>query len=291
MGAADDDRRTDARHHESPVANLPVTLKLRTLPGNDEMCLLVIAYKCRDDYPLVIAANRDEFFDRPALPLGYWPDHEDILAGRDLRESGTWMGLHKSGRLAAVTNYREPERYRSDAPSRGRLVREFLNGRNTADQFLARLHTDGRRYNGFNLVVGRPQALCYYGNRGPEPRAIEPGIHGLSNHLMDTPWPKVERAREAMDAIIRQKRRPDPEALMTLLQDRFRPPDNDLPDTGIGLEGERLLATAFIQSPAYGTRCSSVLRVAADGSTLFMERTFDPQGRSQTRDFRLQIPL
>nr|MDJ0666249.1 NRDE family protein [Desulfobacterales bacterium] len=134
-------------------------------------------------------------------------------------------------------------------------------------------------------------ALYYYANRGPEPHAIAPGIHGLSNHLMNTPWPKVERAREALAAIIRQKRRPDPEALMSLLQDRYRPPDGDLPDTGIGLEGERLLATAFIQSPAYGTRCSSVLRIAADGSTLFMERSFDPDGRSQTRRFRLQIPI
>lgn len=255
------------------------------------MCLLVIAYKCRADYPLVIAANRDEFFDRPALPLGYWPDHGDILAGRDLRESGTWMGLHISGRLAAITNFREPERYRPDAPSRGHLVRDFLSGRRTADQYLAQLSTRGQHYNGFNLVAGGPEALYYYANRGPDPFAIEPGIHGLSNHLMDTPWPKVERARKALAAIMRQKRRPDPEALMALLQDRYRPPDDDLPDTGIGLEGERLLAPAFIQSPAYGTRCASVLRFAADGRTLFMERTFEPDGRSQTRQFRLQIPL
>jgi uncharacterized protein with NRDE domain len=268
----------------------PTIAKRKTFSRNDAMCLLIIAYKCRGDYPLVIAANRDEFFDRPAVPLGYWPDHEDILAGRDLRESGTWMGLHTSGRLAAITNFREPERYRPDAPSRGHLVRDFLSGRSTADQYLAHLSADGQRYNGFNLVAGRPESLCYYGNRGPEPRAIAPGIHGLSNHLMDTPWPKVERACQAMGAIIDQKRRPDPEALMTLLQDRYRPPDSDLPDTGIGLEGERLLATVFIQSPGYGTRCSSVLRIAADGRTLFMERTFDPDGRSQTRQFRLQIP-
>ncbi len=255
------------------------------------MCLLVLAYKCRADYPLVIAANRDEFFERPALPLDYWPDRGEILAGRDLRESGTWMGLHTSGRLAAITNFREPERNRPDAPSRGHLVRDFLGGRETADQYLARLSADGQRYNGFNLVVGRPAALYYYGNRGPEPRAMAPGIHGLSNHLMNTPWPKVERARQALAAIIGQERQPDPEALMALLQDRQRPADDDLPHTGIGLEGERLLSTVFIQSPAYGTRCSSVLRIAADGRTLFMERTFEPDGRSQTRQFRLQIPL
>ncbi|MBL0713302.1 MAG: NRDE family protein [Desulfosarcina sp.] len=255
------------------------------------MCLLILAYKCREDYPLIIAANRDEFYERPTLPLDYWPERKNILAGRDLRGRGTWMGLGGNGRLAAITNFRDPSRHQPDAPSRGNLVSDYIGGHTAADGYLERLSRDGRRYNGFNLVVGRIEALYYYGNHGPQPREIKPGIHGLSNHLLNTPWPKVERARNAMAEIVRQTHRPDPEALMALLQDRHMPPDENLPDTGIDLDWERLLATAFIQSPTYGTRASSVLRVAADGSTLFLERTFEPDGRARTRQFRRQIPV
>jgi uncharacterized protein with NRDE domain len=255
------------------------------------MCLLMMAYKCRRDYPLIIAANRDEFFERPAAALDFWPERKDILAGRDLQGGGTWMGLHTGGRLAAITNFREPDRFRPDAPSRGPLVSDFIAGHVAAEDYLGDLQRNGRRYNGFNLVAGRVAALFYFSNRGPGPQPIVPGIHGLSNHLLDTPWPKVERAQKALAAVIDQADRPDTDALMALLQDRHPPPDEDLPATGIGLEWERLLATAFIRSPDYGTRASSVLRVAADGRTDFIERTFRPDGRSQTRRFQLRIPV
>lgn len=255
------------------------------------MCILVLAYHCRPDYPLILAANRDEWFDRPTLPLDFWPECKDILAGRDLREGGTWMGLNRNGRLAAITNFREPERFRPAAPSRGHLVSDFISGQDKADAYLANLDREGRHYNGFNLIAGRMDALYYYGNRGAPPRLIEAGIHGLSNHLMDTPWPKILRAKRAMATIVNQARAPQIEDLMALLQDRQRPPDKDLPATGIGLEGERLLSSVFIQSPTYGTRASSVLRVAANGRTQFAERAFDPDGRSQTRQFQLQIPV
>ena len=255
------------------------------------MCLLILAYQCRDDYPLIIAANRDEFFERPTRALDFWPEHSGILAGRDLRGGGTWMGLHRSGRLAAITNFREPERFRPEAPSRGHLVRDFIGGRSEAGPYLEALRLDGRHYNGFNLVAGRMASLGYYGNRGETPRPIGAGIHGLSNHLLNTPWPKIERAKHAMAAIVARKERPDPEALLALLQDRHQPPDEDLPATGIGLEWERLLAPVFIQSPAYGTRCSSVLLMAADGRTRFIERTFTPEAQSSTRQFQLRVPI
>jgi uncharacterized protein with NRDE domain len=255
------------------------------------MCLLILAHHSRADYPLIIAANRDEFFDRPTRPLDFWPEHRDILAGRDLQAGGTWMGLHRSGRLAAVTNFREPDRIRPDAPTRGHLVSDFIGGHDEAASYLGKLNRSSWRYNGFNLIAGRLGALFYYGNRGAAPQSLEAGIHGLSNHLLDTPWPKVERAKCAMAAIVGQIDPPEPEDLLAFLQDRHQPPDEDLPQTGVGLEWERLLGSVFILSPTYGTRASSVLMVAADGRTHFVERTFDPDGRSRTRQFQLQIPV
>ncbi len=255
------------------------------------MCLLILAHQCRADYPLIIAANRDEFYERPTRPLDFWPEQSGILAGRDLRGGGTWMGLHRGGRLAAITNFREPARFRPEAPSRGPLVSDFVVGNLEAEQYLAALLRDGQRYNGFNLIAGRLGALHYYGNRGGSPRPIEAGVHGLSNHLLGTPWPKVERARRAMAAIVEQGQPPSPEDLLTLLQDRHQPPDEDLPATGIGLAWERMLAPVFIQSPTYGTRSSSVLLMAADGRTRFIERTFGPNEGAQTRSLELQVPV
>ncbi len=253
------------------------------------MCLLILAYQCRDDYPLIIAANRDEFLERPTLPLDFWPEQSDVLAGRDLKAGGTWMGLHRSGRLAAITNFREPDRFRPEAPSRGHLVSDFIGGDLEAAAYLEGLSHEGQRYNGFNLIAGRMHALFYYGNRDAAPRPIEAGIHGLSNHLLNTPWPKVERARKAMAAIVEQEAPPAPEALLGLLQDRYQPPDRDLPVTGVTLAWERVLAPAFIRSPTYGTRSSSVLLMAADGRTQFIERTFETDGPATTRPFELQI--
>ena len=253
------------------------------------MCLIVLAYRCRTDYPLILAANRDEFYSRPTRPLDFWPEPHGVLAGRDLQAGGTWLGLHRSGRLAAITNYREPDRQRPEAPSRGHLVSDFIGSRHEARSYLEALQRNARNYNGFNLIAGRPSSLFFYGNRGDAPRPIDAGIHGLSNHLLDTPWPKVQRARRAMTAIVARKERPHPEALMALLQDRYLPPDGKLPATGIGLEWERLLAPAFIRSPTYGTRSSSVILMAADGKTQFIERTFSPEGQVSTVQFELTV--
>lgn len=235
------------------------------------MCLIVVAWRARADLPLVVAANRDEWRDRPALPARWWPDDPDLLAGRDQQAGGTWMGITRGGRFAAVTNFRDPSDKRSTARSRGFLVTEFLLGRDSPQAFLASLATRAREYNGFNLILGDGESLHYYGSREGTARAIEPGIHGLSNHLLDEPWPKVIRARSAMsDALRREDPAP---ALFEMLSDTEGAPDEALPDTGVGLELERWLAAPLITGESYGTRASTVLQVSNDGAAHLEERT------------------
>lgn len=235
------------------------------------MCLIVIAWQARADLGLVVAANRDEWRDRPAESARWWPDHPDLLAGRDLQAGGTWMGITRQGRFAAVTNFRDPAERRSTAKSRGMLVTEFLLGRDTPARFLSNLSARSADYNGFNLIVGDGASLFYFGSREGVPRAIEPGVHGLSNHLLDEPWPKVVRANLAMQAAL-EARDAEP-ALFEMLSDAQGAPDDALPNTGVGIEWERRLASALIIGPDYGTRASTVLMVRAGGETKLEERT------------------
>lgn len=241
------------------------------------MCLIVIAWKARADLPLVVAANRDEWRDRPAEPAHWWPDHPDLLAGRDLQAGGTWMGITRQGRFAAVTNFRDPAERRSAAKSRGHLVSEFLLGRESPARFLSGLSARARDYNAFNLILGDGASLYYYGSREDEPRAIEPGVHGLSNHLLDEPWPKVVRGRMRMQEALTQH---DPAAaLFGLLSDHERVQDDALPHTGVGIEWERRLSSALISGPDYGTRASTVVTIASSGDVTLEERTRDAEGR------------
>lgn len=240
------------------------------------MCLIAVAWKARPDLPLVVAANRDEWRDREAEPARWWSDHPDLLAGRDLKAGGTWMGVTRGGRFAAVTNFRDPSDKRSTARSRGGLVTDFLLGAEPPGDFLARLAGRVHEYNGFNLVLGDGETLWYYGSREGEPRAIPPGVHGLSNHLLDEPWPKVTRARRAMQLALADR---DPALrLFEVLSDPEGAPDEELPDTGVGLPLERVLAAPLITGITYGTRASTVLKVAADGSAAFEERTRTEEG-------------
>ena len=235
------------------------------------MCLIVVAWRARPDLPLVVAANRDEWRDRSAEPARWWADHPDLLAGRDLKAGGTWMGITRGGRFAAVTNFRDPSDKRSTARSRGGLVTEFLLGEDAPRDFLASLAARVPEYNGFNLILGDGEGLFYYGSREGVPRAIEPGVHGLSNHLLDEPWPKVTRARSAMQQALVDR---DPALrLFEALSDTEGAPDDQLPDTGVGLPLERVLAAPLITGVTYGTRASTVLKVAADGSAFLEERT------------------
>lgn len=241
------------------------------------MCLILLGWKAHPAWRLIAAANRDEYYDRPSAPIHGWTDAPEILAGRDLRNGGAWMGVTRSGRFAALTNYRDPAAVRPDAPSRGELVPDFLIRETAAGDWMRQLAKRADRYNGFNLLASDGAELWYFGNRrerGPE--RLSPGVHGLSNRFLNTPWPKVERSRAGFGAAISAET-VDPEALFRVLADRRKPPDEELPDTGVGLEFERILSPPFIVSPVYGTRSSSVVLLREDGTGTFWERSFVPE--------------
>jgi len=237
------------------------------------MCLILVAVDAHPKFRLVIAANRDEFFDRPTAPAAFWPEAPDLLAGRDLREGGTWIGITRGGRVAAVTNFRHPAANRDGSPSRGRLVADYLLGRDLPDAYLERVSREADRYSGFNLLAGQPDALYWYSNHGKGIGKLPPGTHGLSNHLLNTPWPKVEKGREALRAALAADE-PSAETVLRCLVDRAVPPDELLPDTGVGLEMERMLSPVFIESPGYGTRSSTVILIGRDGGVTLVERSF-----------------
>lgn len=237
------------------------------------MCLILLAYRVHPHYELVMAANRDEFYRRPTVPAGFWEDVPWLLAGRDLQEGGTWMGVTRQGRYAAVTNYRDPRAIRPQAPSRGRLVGDYLKGNESARDYLARLVPQAADYNGFNLLLGDARGLFYYSNQDGPPQSLPPGIYGLSNHLLDTPWPKVARGRQALETVLNQSFEPAPEALFAILEDRTQACDEELPDTGVGIERERMLSPMFIQTPDYGTCSSSVLLIEKNGGVYLAEKT------------------
>ena len=238
------------------------------------MCLIVFANDIHPRYRLILAANRDEYRDRPAEPAAFWPDHPQVLAGRDRLAGGTWLGVTTDGRLAAVTNYRDPRQQVLDPPSRGRLVADFLAGITDIPAFQTRLNRDGTIYDGFNLLYGTVDELHYFTNRGGSSGPVKPGIHTLSNHLLDTRWPKAIAARERLVTILGNSSIVA-EELFAALSDPVPFADGLLPDTGIGLERERLLSPIFIEGSEYGTRSTTVILVDRDNRVCFRERTFD----------------
>jgi uncharacterized protein with NRDE domain len=254
------------------------------------MCLVVLAIRALPDVPLVIAANRDEYHARPTAPAAPWHDDARVVAGRDLQSGGTWMGMTLSGRYALVTNYRDPMSIMRGAPSRGRLVQDFLQGDAAPSDYMARVQETGAAYNGFNLIVGDLDSAWYYSNRGGPAHILAPGIHALSNHLLDTPWPKLARTKAAFERVLHAAPTPDVPALLGALSDRAVAPDTELPDTGVGLERERFLSSAFIVGLTYGTRSSTVMVMDAHRCALHEQR-FAPDGSPSGRsdwDFALQ---
>lgn len=256
------------------------------------MCLIYIAYRVDPFYRLVVAANRDEYHQRPAAPAAWWDGEAGILAGRDLQAGGTWMGITRGGRFAAITNYRDPARHRADAASRGHLVSGFLGGKDPALDYLAQVAHEGERYNGFSLLVHDGATLGFYSNRGGDPEVVAPGVHGLSNHLLDEPWPKVEEGKLDLLGML-ARGASTPAGLLGLLDRREPAADRALPDTGVGSARERALSPRFILGSHYGTRCSTVIMVDADGEVLFRERSFDAAGEprgDEVHSFRIQRP-
>ena len=255
------------------------------------MCLIVFALKARPDLDLVIAANRDEFYARPTAPAGPWPDAPQVIAGRDLREGGTWLGITTGGRWAAITNFREPGAYRTGAPSRGHLVSEFLLGDLTPAEYLDQIGPEAQQYNGFNLLVGTTHSVRWFSNRGEgHPRQgaeLPPGVYGLSNHLLDTPWPKVVTGKEDLRRALDDAAMPD--VLLQGLLDRTLAGEADLPDTGVPGDVERALSARFIAGVEYGTRCSTVIRVESSGRALLLERSFQPPGNVELVRHQFEI--
>ena len=256
------------------------------------MCLVLLAAGSHPEYPLIVAANRDEFYDRPTAPSDFWVDAPSVLAGRDLQAGGTWLGIDRRGRFAAVTNYRQGHREAPAPRSRGQLVSDFLTSDTPAVEFIRRATAESDLYAGFNLIVGRAGDLHYFSNREQRPRPLSAGVYGLSNHLLDTDWPKVTSAKRRLGGLLSRSGASLVEGLLELLSDRAHPADELLPSTGVGLELERLLSSAFIASPQYGTRCSTVLLVGRRNDVLFVERSFGPGGTpavERRHEFQLKL--
>jgi uncharacterized protein with NRDE domain len=240
------------------------------------MCLILFAWKSVPGTPLVVAANRDEWFARPAMPAAFWPDNPSILAGRDVQAGGTWLGVTHRGRFAALTNYRSPEQKRGEAPSRGELVAAFLSGSESAEGFVHNLHSRAAAYNGFSLLACDGARMFFYSNYGEGPAEIAPGVHGLANHLLDTPWPKVVKGRDGLSRLITQPFSPEP--YLALMDDSVPAEEREQPAAGTNDEFERRLSSLRILAGDYGTRCTSVLRFTDAGIGEFSERTYHRDG-------------
>lgn len=245
------------------------------------MCLMVMAVGVCPDFPLILAANRDEFDNRPASAAHFWPDAPWILAGRDEYGKGTWLGVSTNNRLAMLTNIREPHNMSPDRPSRGFLVAEYLWGQKTAAEYRAWLRQAGPAYTGFNLVFGSGSELSYFSNRGHEKERIPAGVHGLSNAFLNTSWPKVHKARAAMAVLLQGGRSPRREELFQVLADTTPPPDDELPKTGIGLDRERVLAPICVHTQGYGTQVSTLVFVHTSGRIDFWEKDVRRAGTEQ----------
>lgn len=239
------------------------------------MCLVIIAWQQHAEYPLIVAGNRDEFHDRPTKKVHWWPDQPDILGGRDLLAAGTWLALHRDGRFATVTNFRDAVKPSARFRSRGHLVTDFLLGNASPMDYLQTV--DGAAYAGFNLLLGDAQSLAWYSNRADEPRLLGPGVYGLSNALLDSPWHKVRRGKAAMRTLI-DRDAINESVLFRLLNDRETAPADEVESDHLSFATARSISAPFIVLPDYGTRSSSVVLRQQDGNARLTERRFTPAG-------------
>ncbi|MFN7085515.1 MAG: NRDE family protein [Burkholderiales bacterium] len=256
------------------------------------MCIILLAHRAHRDYPLIVAANRDETYTRPAAPAAFWADQPQIFGGRDLDKGGSWLALSRNGRIAAVTNFRNGKPGPAAPRSRGTLVSNFLSGNENPVSYLAKVQAESDLYGGFVLIAGDLDALYWFSDNGPGVEKIPPGVHGLSNHLLDTPWPKIRRSKLALEALLGAGEAELKAGLFELLADRDEAPDHELPDTGVGLQRERELSPVFISGQRYGTRASTVVLIDGEGRVRFIERSFGPGGQALgevDQRFRLEI--
>ena len=237
------------------------------------MCIVLFSYKNTPGYRLILASNRDEFLARPTAPLGWWSANSPILAGRDIQDGGTWLGVSRSGNFGVLTNYRELPIMNESVTSRGEIVTEFLSSDSTPPLFLHGLRERSSQYRGFNLLLGDVSSLWYYSNRIEGFLEVVPGVHGLSNHLLNSIWPKVERGKMLFAEVV-QDTAFNRDVLFDILHDTAQPDESELPDTGIGKEWEKKLGPIFITSDTYGTRSSAILTIAENGEIRFCERTY-----------------
>lgn len=238
------------------------------------MCLILFAFHAHEKYKLIVAANRDEFYKRPTLPIHYWDDQPEILAGRDLHKMGTWMGITRNGKFAGLTNYRNPNEKNEGKRSRGELVSNFLSKNMSPHDFMNELDKMSTLYPGFNLIAGTINELFYYSNVERKVKKIEPGIYGVSNHLLNTNWPKVSKGKEELERMISNRKKEEmTDNLFQILQSADPFPDEMLPNTGVSLEWERKLSPIFIKSDGYGTRSSTVLLMSED-EIMISERVY-----------------
>lgn len=253
------------------------------------MCLIAFAWQLHPDYPLILIANRDEYYARPSRQADWWPEHSDILGGQDLEAGGSWLALQRDGRFAAVTNHRDGRLKRTGELSRGKLIRDYLLGNQSAAAFCDQLSPDLPRYGGFNLLLGDETGLWYLSNRGGGCRQLEPGLYGLSNAFLDSSWPKTDALKARLADYLTKTTKPDTGELAALMMDRTLAADSDLPDTGIRYEWEKMLSSCFIQSAevGYGTRATTVLLQRRDGGRSLLEQSFDVSGAAGKVTFEL----
>lgn len=241
------------------------------------MCLITFAYKAHPTYKLILAANRDEFYARPTRAAQFWENENlpKILAGKDLEAGGTWMGLSKSATWSALTNFRDPANIKENAPSRGDLVLNFLKGNDSGNAYLSQVKKKANEYNGFNLLIGDRKNLYHFSNSSNKVTRIEKGVHGVSNAVLDTPWPKLDQAKSDLHKVIEEEHFTT-EELFELLKNDQKAPDETLPKTGIPYEWEKKLSSVFIKTENYGTRCSTIMLIDYQGNAQFFERRYNP---------------
>jgi len=253
------------------------------------MCLIVFANNVHPKYKLIFAANRDEFYNRPSEQAEFWKEYPDLLAGKDLQAGGTWMGITKQGKFAAITNFRDLKNHTNDAPSRGNLTLDFLINDDSPVEYYNKLKPDLNDFNGFNLLLGNVDELFYFSNKTEGLQKLQTGIHGISNAILNTPWPKVERSKRHLESLIQQE---DINAweVIAILKDTSIAKDEELPDTGVDLDLERMLSPVFIKSQKYGTRCSSVVMVDKENNVKFVEKFFfDGIGHFSNKEYKFTI--